>query len=145
MKQLIKHEYVREQLEGMADIGLILGRAVYQCNPKNYTDLLIIIRYLSISERMVKVISHNTICLNFFGIIIKTQATLNTEEHIDSLNTLLNIYGNPEGRKEILMNENVIDYIGKSLSNKNAKIANIAGSIVLWFFKDSTVFLIGRC
>lgn len=145
IKQSAKHQHARMQLEEIKDANIILSKGICECKPKNYKDILGIIRYVALSKRLLDVVTDTSICAKFLGIIIKSQAVLDVEGHLDALNAILNIYAHPNGKNQIFMNDSVIDYVRKSLTREYVEIAKAAADIYIRFLKDSNIVYYIRC
>jgi len=129
------------QLEEIKDVVTILSRGIYECKDKNCKDIIGIISYIALSNRLLDIVIDKGICATFFGLIIKLQASLDVEGHINALNGILNIYKNPSGKSQILANEAIIDYIRKSLTKEDPRIGSAAADICIRFLKDSMFVL----
>eukprot|EP00826_Nyctotherus_ovalis_P046091 TRINITY_DN5166_c0_g3_i1.p1 TRINITY_DN5166_c0_g3~~TRINITY_DN5166_c0_g3_i1.p1 ORF type:complete len:179 (+),score=43.41 TRINITY_DN5166_c0_g3_i1:638-1174(+) len=127
------------QLEEIKDASTILCKGINECKAKNYKDIMGIVRYIALSNRLLEIVTNRSICATFFGLIIKSQALLDAEGHIDALNAILNIYRSSSGRGQIIGNAAIVDYVRKSLVKENAEIARMAAEICVWFLKDGMV------
>lgn len=124
------------QLEEIKDASTILSKGINECKAKNYKDVMGIVRYIALSNRLLEIVTDRSLCATFFGLIIKSQALLDAEGHVDALNAILNIYRSSSGRGQIIGNEAIVDYVRKSLVKENAEIARTAAEVCVRLFKD---------